>query len=106
MYTNSVCCHFPLVLRYVCLTKRRVCCCVLTVAADATQGLPTRADAGQTRVSPQRTRLATVSAPQRRPTDTVRRHDGDVRRDSLARAARGESGAHGGPICCFCLFIM
>ena len=79
---------------------------MLTVAADATQGLPARADAGQARAAPQRARLATVSAPQRRPTDTVRRHDGDVRRDSLARAARGESRSHAGPICCICLFIM
>ena len=65
----------------------------LTAAADATQGLPTRTDAGQARAAPQRARLATVSAPQRRPTDTARRHDGNVRRDSLARAARGESCA-------------
>ena len=77
-------------LCYVCLNKRCVRCCVLTVAVDATQGLPARADAGQARAAPQRARLATVSAPQCRPTDTVRRHDGDVRRDSLARAARGE----------------
>ena len=80
---------------------------MLTVAVDAAQGLPTRADAGQARAAPQRARLATVSAPQCRPTDTVRRHDGDVRRDSLARAARGESHSlMSGPICCICLFIM